>query len=94
MWFEALQAERTLAAGDHGADPWFIHFLQRLLEGSPDVLKLLQWNPFPSHPPRFVRAVLYRYHFTHFGEGAAWWDREQIGLYIPPASLRVQPDSK
>jgi hypothetical protein len=93
MWFEALHAEPTVAAGEHSAHPWFIHLLQRLLEGAPEVLQLFERNPFPSQPPRYVRAVLYRYHFTHFGEGSAWWNREQLGIYIGPASLKTRNDS-
>src|SRR5206468_1682340 len=39
MWFEALDP-LTIS-------PWFQNFLARLLEGSPDVLRLLRHNPFP-----------------------------------------------
>ena len=28
------------------------------------VLELMGENPFPDHPPKFIRASLYRYHFT------------------------------
>ena len=81
MWFAAL--------GDVRHNPWFVNLLVRLLEGSPDVLALLEWNPFPSQPPRYVRAVLYDYRFTHAGEDAtAWWRREPRGLYCPPLSLK------
>jgi hypothetical protein len=79
MWFAAL--------GDVRQNPWFVNFLVRLLEGSPDVLDLLGWNPFPRQPPRYVRAVMYDYHFTRPGD-AAWWKREETGLYCPPISLR------
>ncbi|HYO52772.1 lipase maturation factor family protein, partial [Archangium sp.] len=75
MWFAAL-----------GSPPiWLLAFLLRLLEGSPDVLKLLAINPFPEHPPRYIRAVLYEYRMTdvetHRRTGA-WWTREQVGLYL------------
>src|SRR5207237_2686029 len=43
--------------------PWFRNFCLRLLEGSPDVLALMPRNPFPDGPPKYVRGVLYRYHF-------------------------------
>ena len=79
MWFAALS--------DYRQNPWFIRFLVRLLEGSPDVLALLDWNPFPNHPPRYVRAVVYEYHFTHWGEDG-WWKRGEPQLYCPPISLR------
>jgi hypothetical protein len=85
MWFAALdQVNRQR---------WFVNFLARLLEGSPDVLALLDWNPFPDEPPRYVRAALYQYHFTGPEDGTtAWWKREPQGLYCPPLSLRKVSD--
>ena len=82
MWFAAL--------GDYRHNPWFVEFCQRLLQGSPPVLALLGHNPFPDHPPRYIRAVVYDYHFTDFAtrrRTGAWWRREQKGLYLPPLSL-------
>jgi len=83
MWFAAL--------GNYQQSPWFLRFAARLLEGSPEVLALLQENPFPSQPPRFIRAVRYEYHFTNSEERHAsgkWWKRMEKGLYLPPVSLR------
>jgi len=81
MWFAAL--------GSVNREQWFVNFLARLLEGSPDVLALLERNPFPSEPPRYVRATLYQYHFTRWEDHtAAWWKREPAGPYCPPLSLR------
>jgi predicted DCC family thiol-disulfide oxidoreductase YuxK len=82
MWFAAL-------SGDARREPWFVQFMVRLLQGSPDVLALIEWNPFPGTPPHYVRARLYDYHFTHFGEGPAWWKRELIGEFCPAISLRA-----
>jgi hypothetical protein len=76
MWFAAL--------GDTSNNPWIVLFLNRLLEGSPPVLRLLESNPFPDHPPRAVRAVLYVYRFTDFStrrSTGAWWHRQRIGIY-------------
>ena len=80
MWFAAL-----------GSPPsWVLALVLRLLEGSPEVLKLFARNPFTEHPPRYVRAVLHDYKMTdletHQGTGA-WWKREPLGLYLPPLSL-------
>lgn len=87
MWFAAL--------GDVRSTPWFVHFLVRLLEGSPDVLALLAKNPFPAEPPRYVRAVLYDYRFTRRADRtAAWWRREPRGLYCPPLSLQQPPQGR
>src|SRR5439155_23558230 len=83
MWFAAL--------GDYRGNPWFMNFLVRLLQGAPEVLGLLEQNPFPDQPPRRVRAVLYEYHFTDFAARRArgeWWRRERKGLYCPEVSLR------
>jgi hypothetical protein len=83
MWFAAL--------GDYRSNPWFANFLVRLLQGSPDVLALLKKNPFPDRPPRYIRAVLYEYHFTDFDTRRAtgeWWRREHKGLYCPEIALR------
>jgi len=83
MWFAALNGYQS--------QPWFVNFMVRLLEGSPDVLTLLAVNPFPSSPPRFVRARLYDYQFTTLAERRAtgnWWRREPQGEYFPAVSLK------
>ena len=78
MWFAAL--------GGYDQNLWVGSFLERLLEGSPAVLRLLARNPFPNGPPRYVRAVLYDYRFTDSNERrrtGAWWQRRELGLYGP-----------
>lgn len=82
MWFAALST--------CDRNPWFVQFLGRLLQGSPEVLGLLAGDPFPGKPPRQVRAVLYEYHFSDSGtrrEDGAWWRRRPLGLYCPVLSL-------
>jgi predicted DCC family thiol-disulfide oxidoreductase YuxK len=79
MWFAALAGANQTR--------WFGSFLQALLEGRPEVLALLADNPFEERPPRYVRAVLYKYRFTTSGE-PDWWQREEIGLYARPVALR------
>ncbi len=82
MWFAALGTPRE--------NPWFIALIFRLLQGSQDVSGLLARNPFPERPPRYVRAMFYRYRFTtvdewrHTGD---WWKREQLREYLPTVSL-------
>jgi len=86
MWFAALS--------DYRHNPWFMSFCRRLLEGSPSVLRLLEGNPFPGAPPRYVRAVVWGYRFTGFAARAGsgdWWRREPLGLYLPPVSLSELP---
>jgi hypothetical protein len=86
MWFAAL--------GTYRENPWFINFCVRLLQGSPEVLALLERNPFPNRPPRYVRATVYEYRFTSAAERratGAWWRREFKGEYCPVLSLRGGP---
>ena len=83
MWFAALSTYRNT--------PWFQSFLYRLLQGSPTVLALLERNPFPDAPPRYIRSVLYDYRFTDAATRratGAWWRREMKGFYSPAQSLR------
>jgi predicted DCC family thiol-disulfide oxidoreductase YuxK len=84
MWFAAL--------GNWRENPWLLNLATRLLRGTPEVLDLLNKNPFPDRPPRFVRATLYDYRFTDFTERrqtGAWWRRTPTGEYLPPISLNT-----
>jgi hypothetical protein len=85
MWFAAL--------GTYRQNPWFMSFLVRLLQGSPDVSALLARNPFPDKPPRRIRAVLYEYRFTDREtrvKTGHWWRRERKGIYCPEIALRQE----
>lgn len=76
MWFAALGTARD--------NPWFANLVVRLLQGSPDVLALLEKNPFPAGPPRYIRAGIYEYKFSP----AKWWMRERKGEYFPPVGRK------
>ena len=81
MWFAALGSSRE--------NPWFGRLIVRLLQGSRDVNQLLAKNPFPHDPPRYLRAMFYRYRFTTLRERretGAWWKREQLREYLPTVS--------
>jgi Lipase maturation factor len=85
MWFAAMSSP-----SEH---PWFSALLVKLLEGDRATLGLLRTNPFPAHPPAFVRALYYEYRFTTPAEHrltGRWWNRELIGVYVPPATLKVR----
>lgn len=56
IWFAAL--------GSYEYNPWFVHLVYRLLQGQQDVLDLLAKNPFPHRAPTYIRARLYKYHYT------------------------------
>ncbi|MGA5096622.1 lipase maturation factor family protein [Streptomyces lavendulocolor] len=82
MWFAALSP-----AYAHG---WFAPFVERLLEGDRDTLRLLRHNPFPDAPPVRIRARLYRYRFTtwrELRETGAWWHRTHVREFLPPTRL-------
>ncbi len=84
MWFAAM--------GNYRENPWFVSFAVRLLEGSAEVRNLLDADPFQGRTPQYVRAELYDYSFTTFGEWRQtgnWWKREAKGIYLPPVGLRV-----
>ena len=82
MWFAALGTPRE--------NPWFVALMLRLLQGSRDVNGLLANNPFPDKPPRYIRAMFYRYRFTtrdELRQTGAWWKREELREYVPTLSL-------
>jgi predicted DCC family thiol-disulfide oxidoreductase YuxK len=82
MWFAAL--------GSYRQNQWFLSLEVRLLEGQRDVTALFLRNPFPQTPPRYIRAVFYRYRFTTAAEHrqtGAWWKRQELGEYLPSFSL-------
>jgi hypothetical protein len=84
MWFAAM--------GSYQDYPWFVNFLGKLLENDRDVLGLLRVNPFPNQAPRYVRALLYEYHFTTPEEHKrthAWWTRTLTGSYFPAVSMQT-----
>jgi hypothetical protein len=85
MWFASL--------GSYRQNEWFVHFCARLLQGTPSVLALLEHNPFPDRPPRYIRALVYEYRFTTEKERQLtrqWWERDLKGLYCPVWSLKEE----
>jgi hypothetical protein len=78
MWFAALEAPAR--------DSWFTRFMLKLQEGSPQVLSLLAFNPFPEKPPVYLRALQYRYFYTTKAQREATgqiWQREYLRDYWP-----------
>ena len=68
LWFAALEgAERVR---------WLRYFAARLLEPSPEVLALLEHDPFAGEAPRAVRVRVDDYRFTDIATRratGAWW---------------------
>jgi len=82
LWFVPLSTSY--------ADPWLGPFLRRLLAGDPDVLSLVDRNPFPDAPPTAVRVRRYRYRFTTRAqrrETGAFWVRQLLGDLVRPMTL-------
>ncbi len=77
-WFAAMAPPE--------AEPWMANLVQKLLEGDRAVLRLIEKNPFPEAPPHYIRARLFRYRFTHFGEDG-WWRRQPVDQYFRPLAL-------
>ena len=83
LWFAAL--------GSPTQNRWVLSLGEHLLRGTPEVLALLQHNPFASKPPRSLRIVRYEYHFTDPAQRAATgqvWRRTPLDFYLPPSSLK------
>jgi hypothetical protein len=83
MWFAAL--------GNWRENQWVLSLMARLLQGEPSVVRLLAVDPFPDHPPKYIQAVFWQYHFTDFktkGPNGPWWSRKILGLYCPTVSLK------
>lgn len=83
MWF--------LPFDDFESETWFHQFLYHLLKGTPEVLKLIRFNPFPDSPPRYIRTLMYDYKFSTKQEKKElgwWWQREFVGLFSPAMALK------
>jgi predicted DCC family thiol-disulfide oxidoreductase YuxK len=82
LWFAAFEGL--------GRNLWIERLMKGLLDGSKPVLGLFAVNPFPDHPPRFVRAELYDYRFSDAdlrAKTGAVWVRTLEGTYFPEVSL-------
>jgi len=78
MWFAAMSTPDEY--------PWTITLISKLLRNDPDALSLFAANPFPGKPPRYIRAVLYRYTFAPPNDPAhLYWHRQRIGDTWLPA---------
>jgi uncharacterized membrane protein YphA (DoxX/SURF4 family) len=78
LWFAAMSTPDRY--------PWTIHLVWKLLHDDPSILTLVERNPFPDRPPRWIRVTLWRYTFAPPGSGR-WWDRTLLGEWLPPLSV-------
>jgi hypothetical protein len=80
LWFAAM------ATPDYY--PWTFNLVWKMLHNDPATMSLFAGNPFPDHPPRYIRAVLYKYHFAPLGNpDHVYWTREKLGPWLPAYSV-------
>ncbi len=84
MWFAAMSTPDEY--------PWTFTLISKLLQNDPGALSLFAENPFPNKPPRYIRAILYRYSFAPAGRH--YWTRERIGAPWLPAMAAEDPRLK
>ena len=78
MWFAAM--------GSPNDYPWTLNLIWKLLHNDPGAVGFFRSNPFLQEPPRYIRAVLYRYAFVRPNPEGVWWKREKLRLWLPPLS--------
>jgi hypothetical protein len=79
MWFAAM--------GTPNDYPWTLNLIWKLLHNDPGAVGLFRSNPFPDKPPRYIRAVWYRYSFARPNPQGIWWTRDKLGLWLPPLEV-------
>lgn len=80
MWFAAMDSPDDYT--------WTFNLVWKLLHNDPNAVGLFAENPFPNNPPRYIRAVLYRYSFAKPGNpNGLWWNRDRLGLWLPAMSV-------
>ncbi len=80
MWFASMSTPDEY--------PWTINLISKLLHNDRRITGLFKNNPFPDKPPRYIRAVLYRYWFEKPGNAEhRWWNRERISIWLPAMSV-------
>ena len=79
MWFAAM--------GSPEEYPWTLYLVWKLLHNDRGALSLFAGNPFRDKPPRHIRATWYRYAFVPRNSAGVWWEREALGLWLPPLSV-------
>jgi hypothetical protein len=81
MWFAAMSSADQY--------PWTYNLAWKLLHNDPGTIGLFAGNPFPNQPPRYIRAVRYRYIFAQPGNARGiLWNRERVDLWLPVMSAK------
>lgn len=80
MWFAAMSSPDEYT--------WTFNLVWKLLHNDSSTTGLFASNPFPGKPPRYVRAVLYRYSFAKPGNASdLWWNRQRLNIWLPAMSV-------
>ncbi len=80
MWFASMASPDEY--------PWTFNLVWKLLHNDAAAVSLFALNPFPGKPPRYIRAVLYRYTFAKPGNMQdLWWHSERAGLWLSAMSI-------
>ena len=81
MWFAAMAKPENY--------PWTYNLVWKLLHNDPIALGFFANDPFPGEPPKYIRAVLYRYSFAKFGNAkGVFWNRQRVGdTWLPAMSV-------
>jgi len=81
MWFASMSSPDEY--------PWTLNLVWKLLHNDPNSVSLFAGNPFPNKPPRYIRAVLYRYTFAKPDTpNRLWWHRGKVDIWLPPMSAK------
>ena len=56
MWFAAMNNEKK--------PQWIVNLIVQILMNNKEVLNLLEYNPFPDSPPKYIRILKYKYNFV------------------------------
>ena len=81
MWFASMASPDEY--------PWTLNLAWKLLHNDPNAVRLFAGNPFPGKPPRYIRAVLYRYTFAKPGNPKGlWWNRDRVSTWLPAMSVK------
>lgn len=79
LWFASMSSPSEYL--------WTYNLVWKLLHNDPKVVGLFAHNPFRDKPPRYIRAVLYRYSFAKPGNPQGlWWNRQRLSLWLLPMS--------
>jgi hypothetical protein len=83
MWFASMSTADQY--------PWTYNLVWKLLHNDRNAVGLFAANPFPDKPPKYIRAIIYRYHLAPpDNPHGLWWTRETLGDWIPIVSVDNQ----